>query len=72
MVSNTAIRKSCLGNLYLKKVVPVTSNHWPFHADLLVYCLKFRLSPVCEYLNYYYNITNVYRAIPEKNTNRVD
>ena len=32
----------------------------------LVFCLKFKLTPVCEYLNYYCNITNDYWAIPEK------
>ena len=47
-------------------MVPSTSNHWPYQTDLLVFCLKFRLSPVCEYLNYYYKISNDYRAIPEK------
>ena len=50
----------------MKKVVPGASKHWPHHIDLLVFCFKFRLSPVCEYLNYYYNITNDYRLIPEK------
>ena len=33
---------------------------------MLVFCLKFRLAPVCEYLNYYYGISNYYWAIPEK------
>ena len=47
-------------------MVPGTSNHWPYHTDLLVFCLKFRLTPVCEYLNYYYDITNDYWTIPEK------
>ena len=47
-------------------MVPDTSKHWPYHKTLLVFCLKFRLAPICEYLNYYYNITNDYRAIPEK------
>ena len=48
------------------KMVPGTSNNWPYHTDLLVFCLTFKLSPVCEYLNYYYNITNDCWAIPEK------
>ena len=47
-------------------MIPSTSNHWPNHKDLLVFCLKFRLSPVCEYLNYYYKINNDYWAILEK------
>ena len=47
-------------------MVPGTSNHWPYHRDLLVFCLKFRPAPVCEYLNYYYNITNDYWDIPEE------
>ena len=47
-------------------MVPGTSNYWPYHKYLLVFCLKFRLAPVCEYLNYYYNITNGYWAIPTK------
>ena len=28
--------------------------------------LKFRLSPLCKYLNYYCKISNDYWAIPEK------
>ena len=55
-----------LRKYFLKKVVPGTSNHWPYHSDLLVSCLKFRFSSFCEYLNYYYNIANDYWAIPEK------
>lgn len=47
-------------------MVPVTSNHWPYHTDLLVFCLKCRFSPFCECLNYYYNITNNHWAILEK------
>ena len=47
-------------------MVPGTSNYWPYHKDLVVFCLKFRLAPVFEYLNYYYNITNNYWNIPEK------
>ena len=45
---------------------PGTFKDWPYHTDLLVFCLKFRLSPVFEYLNYYYNINNAYWVIPEK------
>ena len=50
-------------------MVPSISNYWPHHTDLLVFCLKFRLSHVCEYLKYYYKISNDYYdcwAIPEK------
>ena len=65
MVTTTIFRKSSLENLF-KKVVSGTSNHWPYHKELLVFCLKFRLAPVCKYLNYYYNITNDYWTIPEK------
>ena len=46
-------------------MVPGTSNHWPYHTDFLER-LKFRLATVCKYLNYYYNITNDYWAIPEE------
>ena len=66
MVTKNAIRNSRLGNLFLKKGVPGTSKHWPYHSDLIVVCLKFRLSPVCESLNYYYVITNDYWAMQEK------
>ena len=52
---------------FFKKVVPGTSNLWPYHTDLLFFCLKFRLSPVCQYLNCYYSMANDYWAIPEKN-----
>ena len=58
IVTNTVFRKSSLENPFL--VVPATSYHWTYHTDLLVFCLKFRLAPVCEYLNYYYNITDDY------------
>ena len=64
MVPDTAFRNSSLGNLLYKKVVPGTSKHWPY-TYLLVLCLKFRLSPVCKYLNYYYDIAFDYWAIPE-------
>ena len=66
MVTDTAFRKSRLGKLILQKIFPGTSKNWPYHTDLLVFCFKFKLSPICEYLNYYYNITNDCWAIPEK------
>ena len=66
MVTDTAFRKSRLGKLILKKILPGTSKNFPYHADLLVFCLKFKLPFVCEYLNYYYNITNDCWTIPEK------
>ena len=47
-------------------MVPSTSNHYPYHTDLLGFYLKFRLWPVCKYLNYYYKISNDYWVIPEK------
>ena len=62
----TASRKSRLGKFILEKILPGTSNNWPYHTDLPVFCLKFKLSPVCEYLNCYYNITNDCWAISEK------
>ena len=65
MVTDTAFRNSSLGNLLYKKVVPGTSKHCPYHTYLLVLYLKFRLSPVCKYLNYYYDIAFAYWAIPE-------
>ena len=60
MVTDTAFRKSNLG-IFFKK------QHWPYHTDLLVFFFKFRLPPVCDYLNYYYNITNDYWTIPNRN-----
>ena len=57
--TNTVFNKS-----FFKKVVPITSNRWLYHADLLVFCLKFTLAPVCEYLQWYYSITNEYWTIP--------
>ena len=66
MVSDTGFRKFILGKLFVEKIVPGASKNWSYHTDLLVFCLKFKLSPVCEYLNYYYNITNDCWAIPEK------
>ena len=71
MVTDTAFRKSRLGKSILEKILPGTSKNWPYHTDLLVFCLKFKLSPVCEYLNYYYNITNV-AGLFQKNPNRGD
>ena len=64
VLADTAFRKSSLGKRFLEKIIPVTSKNWPYHTDLLVFCLKFKLSPVCEYLNYYYDITNDCWAIP--------
>ena len=66
MVTDTAFRKSSLRKLFLEKIVPGTSKNWPYHTNLLVFCLRFKLSLVCEYLNYYCNITNNYWAIPGK------
>ena len=48
MVTDTAFRKSSLGKLFLVKIVPGTSKNWPYHTDVLVFYLKFKLSPVCE------------------------
>ena len=67
MVTDTVFRKSSLGKLFLEKIVPGTSKNWPYH-NLLVFCLKFKLSPVCEYLNYYYNVIGLF----QKNSNRGD
>ena len=58
MVTETAFRKSSLEKFFLEKIVPGPSKNWPYHTDLLVFCLKFKLSPGCEYLNYNYNIYN--------------
>ena len=63
MVTDTAFKRSSLGKLFLEKTVPGTSKNY---IDSLVFCLKFKLSPVCEYLNYYYNITNDSCPIQEK------
>ena len=65
IVTDTAFRKSSLGKLVLEKIVRSTSKNWQYYRDLLVFCLKFKLSPVCKYLNYYYNTAND-RVIPEK------
>ena len=66
MVTDTAFRKSRLGKFILEKILTGSSKNQPYHADLLVFCLKFKFSPVCEYRNCYYNITNDCWAIPEK------
>ena len=63
MVTDTAFRKSNLAKLFLGKLVPSTSRNWPYHADFVVFSFEFKLSPICDYLNYYYNITNDF---PEK------
>ena len=52
VITNAAFWKPSLENLFFKKVVAITSNHWPYHRDLRIFCLKFRLAPACEYLNY--------------------
>ena len=60
-------RKSRLGGkLILEKILPGTFKNWPDHADLLVFCLKFKLSLVWQYLNCYYKITNDCWDVPEK------
>ena len=66
IVTETAFRKSSLGKLFFAKIVLGTSKHWSYHVDLLVFCPKFRLLPVYEYLNYYYYISNNCWTIPEK------
>ena len=66
MIIDTAFRKSRLGKLILEKIIPGTSENWPYHIDLLVFYLKFKLPSVCEYLHYYHNITNDCWAVPEK------
>ena len=71
MVTDIAFRKSRLGKLILEKTIPGTSKNWPYHTDLLVSCLKFKLSPVCEYLNYYYNKLMIV-GLFQKNPNRGD
>ena len=55
-VTDTAFRQFSLENIFLKVVVLGTSKHWAYHTSLLIFCLEFRLSSVCRYLNYYYNI----------------
>ena len=66
IVTDTAIGKSSLENTFFKKVFLGTSKHWPNHADLLVFCLKLRLSPFREYLDYHHIITNDYWVFLEK------
>ena len=66
MVTKAVFRKSSLEDIFFKNVVPGPSNPWSYHTDLLLSCLKFRIVPVCEYLNCYYNITNDYWAIPKE------
>ena len=66
MTTDTAFRKSRLEWLILEKILPGTSKNWPYHTDLLVFCFIFKLSLVCEYLNYYYNITKDCWTIIEK------
>ena len=57
--------KVCYGDeiilykFFLKVVVLGTTKQWSNHTDLLVFCGKFRHLSACEYLNYYYNKTNV-------------
>ena len=58
MVTDTAFRKSRLGKFILEKIIPGTFKNWPYHSDLIGFCLKFKFSLVCDYLNYYYNVTN--------------
>ena len=72
MVTDTAFRTSSLGKLFFEKIVPGTSKHQPYQTDLLVFCFKFRVSPVCEYLNYYYNITNDSWVIPKKSEQGIE
>ena len=43
MAPDTVSRKSSLENFFKKRG---TSDHGPYHTDLLVFCLKFRFSPV--------------------------
>ena len=66
MVTDTAFKKYRLRKLVLEKILPDTSKNWPYHTDLLVFCLEFKLLLVCEYLNYCYNITNDCWTVPEK------
>ena len=68
MVTDTAFKKYRLRKLVLENILPDTSKNWPYHTDLLVFCLEFKLLLVCEYLNYCYNITNDCWTIPEKHT----
>ena len=53
MLENLPENLKTAGNLFLKVMVRGTSKHWSYHTDLTDFCLKFRLSFVCGYLNYY-------------------
>ena len=53
MITDTGFKKSSWGELFLEKIVPGTSKNWPYHTELLLFCLKFKLSPFFEYPNYY-------------------
>ena len=48
VVTDTAFRKPRLGSLFFKKIIPSTSKNCSYHTDLLVFCLKFKISPACE------------------------
>ena len=72
MVTDTAFRNSRLGKFILEKILLGTSKNWPYHIDLLVFCIKFKLSPVCEYLNYHYYIASDCWAIPEKSIRGIE
>ena len=50
MITDTALGKFSLENLFAKVVVPGTSKHWSYHRVLLVCYLKSRLSSVWVYL----------------------
>ena len=52
MVTDTAFKKSSLPKLCIEKRVPGTSKNWLYHKDLLVFCFRFKILPVCEYLNF--------------------
>ena len=53
MVSDTVFKETNLGNSFLKVVASGTSKYCSYHAGFLVFCLKFRFSSACEYLNEY-------------------
>ena len=48
MVTGPVFGKFSLANTLSKWVIPGTSKHWLYHTGLLVFSLKFRVSPVCE------------------------
>ena len=50
MITDTALGKFSLENLFAKVVVPGTSKHWSYYRVLLVCYLKSRLSSVWVYL----------------------